>query len=57
MRVLVVEDDRALGMFLQRGLTVEGHEVEWVGDGEAAVQRSRSWTPDLIVLDLGLPAA
>jgi DNA-binding response OmpR family regulator len=55
MRVLVVEDDHALGMFLQRGLAVEGHEVEWVGDGEAAVQRSRSWTPDLIVLDLGLP--
>jgi DNA-binding response OmpR family regulator len=55
MRVLVVEDDRALGMFLQRGLTVEGHEAEWVGDGEAAVQRSRSWMPDLILLDLGLP--
>jgi DNA-binding response OmpR family regulator len=55
MRVLVVEDDRALGMFLQKGLAVEGHEAEWVGDGEAAVERARSWTPDLIVLDLGLP--
>lgn len=55
MRVLVVEDDHALGMFLQRGLTVEGHEAEWVGDGEAAVERARSWTPDLILLDLGLP--
>lgn len=55
MRVLVVEDDRALGMFLQRGLAVEGHEAEWVGDGEAAVQKSRSWMPDLILLDLGLP--
>jgi DNA-binding response OmpR family regulator len=29
--------------------------VEWVGDGEAAVERSRAWTPDLILLDLGLP--
>jgi DNA-binding response OmpR family regulator len=55
MRVLVVEDDRALGMFLQRGLSVEGHEVEWVGDGEAAVERARLWKPDLVVLDLGLP--
>jgi DNA-binding response OmpR family regulator len=55
MRVLVVEDDRALGMFLQKGLACEGHEVEWVGDGEAAIQRSRTWAPDLIVLDLGLP--
>ncbi len=55
MRVLVVEDDRALGMFLQRGLACEGHDVEWVGDGEAAVERAATWSPDLIVLDLGLP--
>jgi DNA-binding response OmpR family regulator len=55
MRVLVVEDDRALGMFLERGLAVEGHEAEWVGDGEAAVQRARLWKPDLVLLDLGLP--
>jgi DNA-binding response OmpR family regulator len=55
MRVLVVEDDRALGMFLQKGLSLEGHEVEWVGDGDAAVERTRSWAPDLVVLDLGLP--
>ena len=55
MRVLVVEDDRALGVFLQKGLTYEGHEVEWVGDGDAAVERARHWTPDLVVLDLGLP--
>ena len=55
MRVLVVEDDRALGGFLQKGLTSEGHEVEWVSDGDAAVERTRRWAPDLVVLDLGLP--
>ena len=55
MRVLVVEDDRALGVFLQKGLTFEGHEVEWVGDGDAAVERARRWVPDLVLLDLGLP--
>ncbi len=55
MRILVVEDDHALGAFLQRGLTYEGHEVEWVGDGDAAVERARRWAPDLVVLDLGLP--
>ena len=55
MRVLVVEDDRALGVFIQKGLTFEGHEVEWVGDGDAAVERARGWAPDLVVLDLGLP--
>lgn len=55
MRVLVVEDDRSLGLFLQKGLALEGHEVEWVSDGETAVERARCWAPDLVVLDLGLP--
>jgi DNA-binding response OmpR family regulator len=55
MRVLVVEDDAALGLFLQKGLKLEGHEVVWVGDGEAALEQAESYRPDLIVLDLGLP--
>lgn len=55
MRVLVVEDDRSLGLFLQKGLALEGHEVEWVSDGETAVERARFWAPNLVVLDLGLP--
>ncbi len=38
MRVLIVEDDAALGLFLQKGLKLEGHEVAWVGDGEAALE-------------------
>ena len=55
MRVLVVEDDAALGLFLQRGLRLEGHEVTWVGDGEQALRDARENRPDLIVLDLSLP--
>ena len=55
MRVLVVEDDRALGLFLQKGLRLEGHEVNWVGDGESALEDAEVHPPDLIVLDLGLP--
>jgi DNA-binding response OmpR family regulator len=55
MRVLIAEDDRALGLFLEKGLKLEGHEVEWVGDGEAALERACAWSPDLLVLDLGLP--
>jgi DNA-binding response OmpR family regulator len=55
MRILVVEDDRALGVFLQKGLMLEGHDVEWVGDGEAALEMAAQQGPDLMVLDLGLP--
>ena len=38
MRVLVVEDDQALGLFLQKGLRLQGHSVDWVGDGVGSVQ-------------------
>ena len=55
MRVLVVEDDRALGLFLQKGLKLEGHDVDWVGDGESALERVADRPPDLMVLDLSLP--
>ncbi len=55
MTVLIVEDDRALGLFLQKGLKVEGHETSWVEDGEAALEHVRATQPDLMVLDLSLP--
>ena len=55
MRVLVVEDDHALGAFLKKGLETEGHRVDWVEDGEAALVHTAEDRPDLIVLDLGLP--
>ena len=55
MRVLIVEDDQALGKFLCKGLTVQGHNTEWVSDGEAALEAARRQDPDLLVLDLSLP--
>lgn len=55
MRVLIVEDDASLALFLQKGLKLEGHEVEWVDDGETALIRTEEYRPDLIVLDLSLP--
>ncbi len=55
MRVLVVEDDPSLAMFVQKGLLLEGHEVERCGDGETALEMATEQPPDLVVLDLGLP--
>jgi DNA-binding response OmpR family regulator len=55
MQVLIVEDDFALGSFLQKGMKLEGHDVEWVGDGEAALVHAAEHRPDLMVLDLSLP--
>lgn len=55
MRVLIIEDDGALGLFLQKGLKLEGHEVALVADGEAGLDYALTHCPDLIVLDLSLP--
>jgi DNA-binding response OmpR family regulator len=55
MRVLVVEDDCSLGAFLRKGMELEGHRVEWVEDGEAALAHAAANHPDLILLDLSLP--
>ena len=55
MQVLIVEDDSALGLFLQKGLKLEGHDVHWVGDGESGLQYVQERRPDLLVLDLSLP--
>jgi DNA-binding response OmpR family regulator len=55
MRLLVAEDDRALGLFLSRGLAAEGNRVRVVQDGGAAVNAFRDELPDLTILDLNLP--
>jgi DNA-binding response OmpR family regulator len=54
-RVLVVEDDDEIAQVLQRSLRLEGYEVRIAGDGEAALDQSAAFNPDLVILDLGLP--
>ena len=54
-RVLVVEDDEEIAQVLQRSLRLEGYEVRIAGDGEAALDQSIAFNPDLVILDLGLP--
>src|SRR5438445_10627855 len=54
-RVLVVEDDEDIAQALQRSLRMEGYEVRAAGDGRAALEQGRSFAPDLVILDLGLP--
>ena len=56
MRLLIAEDDRALGLFLSRGLEADGHRIRLAYDGEQAVEAFRQDLPDLTILDLNLPA-
>ncbi len=55
MRLLIAEDDKALGMFLRRGLERDGHDVHIVFDGAQAVEAFRIELPDLTILDLNMP--
>jgi DNA-binding response OmpR family regulator len=55
MRLLIAEDDKALSLFLGRGLESEGHRVHTVHDGARAVEAFRDESPDLTILDLNLP--
>jgi DNA-binding response OmpR family regulator len=57
MRLLIAEDDRALVMFLTRGLEADGHRVRNALDGAEAMEAFRSEIPDLTILDLNLPVA
>src|SRR2546423_7132615 len=54
-RVLIVEDDVEIAQALQRSLRLEGYEVRLAADGERALADARSYVPDLVLLDLGLP--
>lgn len=51
MRIVVLEQDAALGVFLRKGLTVEGHNVRWTDRSAEALTLVDAQTPDLLVMD------
>ena len=55
-RVLVVEDDPDAWTMLNYRLSALGCSVSWARDGASAVQVALKNRPNLIVLDIGLPA-
>jgi two-component system, OmpR family, copper resistance phosphate regulon response regulator CusR len=55
LRILLAEDDRTVGSFLEEGLGQEGFDVDWARDGDKAVQLAQAVAYDLIVLDFMLP--
>jgi two-component system, OmpR family, response regulator MprA len=58
MRVLVVDDERAVRESLRRALELEGYDVELAADGGEVLDRLDSETqpePDVVVLDVLMP--
>jgi len=55
MKLLVVDDDRALRDVLRRALTLTGYEVALAESGGRALAQVTAQDPDAMVLDIGLP--
>ena len=54
-RILLVDDEPGIRDVLAQYLRGEGFDVSEAGDGAAALDRVRSDSPDLVILDLNLP--
>jgi two-component system response regulator MprA len=56
VKILVVDDERAVRESLRRALELEGYEIELAADGEEALYRLESDAqPDALVLDVLMP--
>jgi DNA-binding response OmpR family regulator len=54
-RVLVVEDEEDIAFPLVRTLEREGYDVQWVDNGQKALDSLAAEPPEVVILDLGLP--
>lgn len=54
-RVLVVDDEENIRELLSVSLKFQGYEVETASDGPAAIDRCRTFKPDLLMLDVMMP--
>jgi two-component system, OmpR family, response regulator MprA len=55
MRILVVDDDRAVRESLRRSLEFNGYQVELAGDGAQALEKVVNERPDAMILDVMMP--
>jgi heavy metal response regulator len=55
MRVLVVEDEPGIALFVRQGLSEAGYAVDVAGDGEEGLDYALAAEYDAIVLDILLP--
>lgn len=54
-KVLIIDDDAPLQRALRLGLAAHGHDVVAAANGGQGISRTATESPDVVVLDLGLP--
>lgn len=55
-KILIIEDDRVISGGLTQALLAEGYEVACAYDGENGLYRAKTESPDLVILDIMMPA-
>src|SRR6478736_10125065 len=55
MRLLIIDDDRALRDALRRALSLAGYEVDTAAGAQQALAGIAACPPDALVLDIGMP--
>jgi DNA-binding response OmpR family regulator len=55
-KILIVDDDPEIRLSLKIRLNANQYDVVFAADGVASIAEARKHLPDLIILDLGLPA-
>jgi DNA-binding response OmpR family regulator len=55
VRILVIEDDPAIGRLVRIAFERDGQDVVHAATGTEGIEMTRSWAPDVVLLDLGLP--
>lgn len=56
MRILIIDDDPGMTGLVHHLLSAQGYEVLTASNGEDGLQQIQEHTPDLVILDLMLPA-
>lgn len=54
-KLLIIEDDQIVANIYRNKFSVEGFQVEIAADGQAGLEMTKDFGPDVIVLDLLLP--
>jgi DNA-binding response OmpR family regulator len=54
-KILIVEDDVRIQKLYDKGLSEDVYEKRFSGNGVDALEMYKSWAPDIVILDIGLP--
>lgn len=54
-KIAIIEDDPTISQMYRMKFEAEGYEVELASDGNKGIELVKSYSPDIILLDLQMP--